>query len=74
MTNVKIEVFPEMSNPNNSRNRSQETAERSVTCPEEGCTKRGVLRAIGIHWNEKHSVRKQVLAMKCSGWVHVVLL
>ena len=66
MANVKIEVFPEMSNPSNSMNRIQETAERSLTCPEENCTKPGVCRVIRKHWNKKHSVMKQVLAVKCA--------
>ena len=66
MANVKMEVFPEMANPGNCRNRIQETAEKPLVCPEENCTKPGVCRAIRKHWNSEHSVGKQVLSVKCA--------
>ena len=46
MAEVKKEFFPEMATPSNSRNRTLETAERLIFCPEEGCTMNGTLRKV----------------------------
>ena len=66
MANVKMEVFPEMANPGNCRNRILETPEKPLICPEENCTQPGTCRAIRNHWNSEHSVGKQVLSVKCA--------
>ena len=66
MAAIKTEFYPEMPNPQNWRIRSRETAERSVTCPEKDCRKRGVFRSVRSHWKEIHSVRNLVLAVKCT--------
>ena len=58
MANVKIEVFPEMGNTGNCRNRIQETAEKPLVCPEENCTKAGTWRAVRKHWNSEHAKKK----------------
>ena len=66
MANIKMEVFPEMANPGNCRNRILETAEKPLVCPEENCTKPGTCRAVRNHWNSEHAVGKQVISVKCA--------
>jgi len=65
MAEVKKEFFPEMATPSNSRNRTLETAERLIFCPEEGCTMNGTLRKIRKHWNEKHATGGRLAAATC---------
>ena len=65
MVDVKTEFFPEMATPSNSRNRTLETAERHIFCPEEGCTVNGTLRRIRKHWNEKHSTGNRLASVTC---------
>ena len=65
MAEVKKEFFPEMATPSNSRNRTLETAERHIFCPEEGCTMNGTLRKIRKHWNEKHATGGRLAAATC---------
>ena len=65
MAEVKKEFFPEMATPSNSRNRTLETAERLIFCPEEGCTMNGTLRKIRKHWNEKHSTGNRLASVTC---------
>ena len=65
MAEVKKEFFPEMATPSNSRNRTLETAERHIFCPEEGCTMNGTLRKIRKHWNEKHSTGNRLASVTC---------
>ena len=66
MTTVKLEVWTDMPNPHNCRNRSAETAERPMSCHENGCGWRGAYRRVKIHWDGPHSDGKQVFAMKCA--------
>ena len=65
MAEVKKEFFPEMATPSNSRNRTLETAERHIFCPEEGCTMNGTLRKIRKHWNEKHATGNRLASVTC---------
>ena len=65
MVDIKTEFFPEMATPSNSRNRTFETAERHIFCPEEGCTMNGTLRKIRKHWNEKHSTGNRLASVTC---------
>ena len=53
-------------NPNNSRIRSEETAEKLVDCISEDCLKQKTYRAIAKHYKDTHSVNNLVLALQCN--------
>ena len=66
MVTIKTEVFPNMANPSNSRNRTFETAEKHIFCPEDGCAVGGTWRKIRNHWNDDHSTGDRRASVTCT--------
>ena len=66
MVTIKTEVFPNMATPSNSRNRTFETAEKHIFCPEDGCTVGGTWRKIRNHWNDDHSTGDRRASVTCT--------
>ena len=66
MVSIKTEVFPEMATPSNCRNRTFETAEKHLFCPENECSVNGTWRVVRDHWNDTHAKGNRVLSVTCS--------
>ena len=66
MVSIKTEVFPEMATPSNCRNRTFETAEKHLFCPEGECSENGTWRVVREHWNDIHAKENRVLSVTCS--------
>ena len=66
MVSVKTEFFSEMATPSNSRNRTYETAEKHIFCPENECVVNGTWRKVRKHWNNKHSTENRLLSVTCT--------
>ena len=65
MASIKTEFFPNMATPSNSRNRTFETAEKHIFCPEDGCTVGGTWRKIRNHWNDDHATGNRRASVTC---------
>ena len=66
MALASIQMNPLLPNPNNSRIRSEETAEKLVDCVVEDCVKQKTYRAIARHYEATHTVNNLVLALQCN--------
>ena len=66
MVSIKTEMFSEMATPSNSRNRTYETAEKHIFCPENECSVNGTWRYVRKHWNNIHAKENRLLSVTCT--------